>query len=114
MTNPSGQNTPSRPAGVELLIDGDGFGQLVVDGSDISAAVGDVTIAAQIGAPSMVTAMALDGTVVRVEVGMPVVALIGEGHDVRLRDRDRKALIALGWTPPVDEATDDAPAGQEP
>lgn len=83
---------------VKLEVNASGFGTLTVGDADISNAVGEVTIIARVGQQSLVTCK---DPAVRVEVGMPVLALLARGHQVTLLDAERAALIALGWTPPA-------------
>ncbi len=81
---------------VRLEVDARGCGTITVGGVDISHAVSEVTIISRVREANTVTC-----TGARVEVGMPVLALLAEGADVKIRDEDRAALIALGWTPPA-------------
>jgi len=89
---------PSKP--IRLEVDEHGFGTVTVGDDNISNTVSEVTIVARVGKPNLVTCQE-NGPGVRVEMGMPVLAIIAEGHDVKLRDEERSALIALGWTPPA-------------
>ena len=89
---------PSRP--VRLDVDDCGFGTLMIGDDSISNAVGEVTIVARVGKPNLVTCT---DPGLRVEVGMPVLATLAEGYEVKLRDVEHAALVALGWTPPARE-----------
>lgn len=91
------------PRAIRLQVDGNGNGTVTIGDEDISNAVGEVTIVARVGKPNLVTCQQNESDV-RVEMGMPVLAIIAEGHDVKLHDNERAALIALGWTPPAEEA----------
>lgn len=75
---------------VELSVDGQGHGSLVIDGQDLSSATRAVHIRTGIGRPTTV------------EVTLAGVAAIEVDGEVRLvmRDEAREALIAHGWTPP--------------
>lgn len=84
---------------VWLAVDKAGFGAVVVNGEDVSKAVSEVTITVRVGKPNTVV-LGEPATEVQVEIGNPVLAHIAEGADVRLRDSDKAALVALGWTPP--------------
>jgi hypothetical protein len=84
---------------VKLDIDASGFGSLTVGDTDISNAVGEVMIVARVGKPTVVSCQEANPGV-RIEVGMPVLAYLAEGHSVTIRDTEQAALIALGWTPP--------------
>ena len=84
---------------VRLEVDARGCGTITVGGVDISHAVSEVTIVSRVREANTVTCTGS----ARVEVGMPVLALLAEGADVKIRDEDQATLIALGWTPP--EAT---------
>lgn len=85
---------------VKLDVDTSGFGSLTVGDTDISNAVSEVTIVARVGKPTVVACQETNPGV-RVELGMPVLAYLAEGHAVTIRDTERAALIALGWTPPA-------------
>jgi hypothetical protein len=89
---------PSRP--LRLDIGPDGFGTLMLGDDDLTKAVNAVTIVARVGQPNLATCQQNESGV-RVEVGMPVLAYLADGCKVTLRDTERAALIALGWTPPA-------------
>lgn len=84
---------------VWLAVDGCGFGAVIVNGEDISHAVNEVIVTACVSKPTT-SVFGDPATVVQVQVGSPVLAHIADGADVRLRDSDKAALVALGWTPP--------------
>lgn len=85
---------------VRLKVDGCGLGTLAIGDEDISNAINEVTIVARVGKPNLVTCQENEPGV-RVEMGMPVLAFLAEGHKVKLRDDEHAALVALGWTPPA-------------
>ena len=94
--------TPETSRAVRLHVDERGLGTVNIGDEDISSAVNEVTIVARVGKPNLVTCQE-NGPGVRVEMGMPVLALIAEGYAVKLRDNEHAALLALGWTPPAEE-----------
>lgn len=91
---------PSKP--VRLEVDDRGFGTLLIGDVDISNTINEVTIVARVGKPNLVTCHENEPGA-RVEMGMPVLAFLAEGHKVKLRDDEHAALVALGWTPPTEE-----------
>lgn len=92
---------PSKP--VRLEVDDRGFGTLTIGDEDISNSINEVTIVARVGQPSLVTCQGNEPGV-RVEMGMPVLAMIAEGYTAKLRHPEHAVLVALGWTPPAEEA----------
>lgn len=88
----------SKP--IRLEVDERGFGTVMVGDENISNAISEVTIVARVGQPNLVTCQQTESGV-RVEMGMPVLAHIAEGCNVKLSDAEHAALLALGWTPPV-------------
>lgn len=89
---------PSKP--IRLEVDECGFGTVTIGDEDISNAVSEVTIVARVGKPNLVTCQQNEPGV-RVEMGMPVLAILAEGYDVKLSSAEHAALLALGWTPPA-------------
>jgi len=89
---------PVKP--IRLEVDERGFGTVMVGDENLSNAINEVTIVARVGKPNLVTCQENEPGV-RVEMGMPVLAIIAEGHDVKLRVEEHAALVALGWTPPA-------------
>lgn len=89
---------------IRLEVDDSGFGTLTIGDDDISNAVNEVTIVSRVGKPNLVTCQENEPGV-RVEMGIPALAFIAAGHaEVKLRDEEQAALVALGWTPPAEEA----------
>ncbi|ATW59912.1 hypothetical protein SEA_WALTZ_34 [Arthrobacter phage Waltz] len=79
---------PLRPAIIES--NGTGRGKVIVDGMDLSEAVGRVEFTSQ------------PGDVDRLILTTNVAARLDtEGAEVRVDDKTRLALICLGWTPPA-------------
>lgn len=90
------------PRTIRLRVDERGIGTVMIGDEDISNAVNEVTIVARVGRPNLVTCQQNESGP-RVEMGMPVLALIAEGYDVELHGNEHAALVALGWTPPARE-----------
>lgn len=77
-----------RPA--KITLGENGFGSIVVDGVDIAGRVSAVDVAARPGRPTEATV-----NLGRVELEVDA--------DIKVDDRTRAALLALGWSPPVEE-----------
>jgi hypothetical protein len=92
------EEQPAKP--IRLEVDDRGFGTLMIGDEDISNAINEVTVVARVGKPNLVTCHQNEPGV-RVEMGMPLLALLAEGYEVKLRDEEHAALVALGWTPPA-------------
>lgn len=74
----------------KITLGANGFGSVVIDGLNIAGRVSAVTVAARPGRPTEATV-----NLGRVELEVDA--------DVKVDDRTRAALLALGWSPPVDE-----------
>lgn len=86
-------DTPPTLREVHLVIDPHGRGSIVVDGVDLSLAVNGVELQSQVG----------DTTRMSLSLVAPRIEFDGQAT-IEVRDPTRGALIALGWTPPAEDA----------
>jgi hypothetical protein len=91
----AGSDSSPRPAlrEVQLVVDPAGRGSIVVDGVDLGFAVNAVELQSQVG----------DATRMNLSVVAPRIEFDGQAT-IEVRDPTRAALIALGWTPPAEDA----------
>ena len=76
---------------VQLRIGADSRGSIVVDGNDLSKAVNGVEVWSRVGHTTTLT----------LHMVAPVVEIDGQCA-IEIVDKTRDALIALGWTPPIE------------
>jgi hypothetical protein len=80
---------------VQIEVKPNGYGTVVVDGVDISPSVSGLTMDVTAGHPPQIA----------VFLRLPSIVLDGKLHpNPRLTDTERAALVALGWTPPPEDA----------